>query len=271
MRFKEGDTEAEIARRQAVEAIRAAQEKELPSPQVDEEEDPVRKMQREGLPKSIGEIQVQMHKSHRRPRDMAPPVGLLQPAFTRRREIEVGRWAMMGYFVAAFWEVVLPWHPSVMQQLSSISGLDTAGLTFALAVFVLSNAVGALAPWSPTYDQRNLLDVGQRPLGPPFNIVNPANWKQFFGVSGFGFTKANELFNARLAMLGFVAAIVNELRFGVGTGPVTQIAYYLGVTPDDNYYMLVARCFGAFAVLAFTAAFLSGKPGWQSTPEDEIY
>ena len=49
------------------------------------------------------------------------------------------------------------------------------------------------------------------------------NPKQFFGVSdAFGFTKKNELFVGRVAMLGFAAELIGELAQG-GKGPLGQL------------------------------------------------
>jgi hypothetical protein len=46
------------------------------------------------------------------------------PAFTRRREIFVGRIAMVGFFAACAWETFLTNHPSIMRQVSMGTGLD---------------------------------------------------------------------------------------------------------------------------------------------------
>merc|ERR1712032_1575886 len=56
-----------------------------------------------------------------------------------------------------------------------------------------------------------------RPAGslqdPTISILNPG---KFFGVSGFGFTKANELFVGRMAQLGFAASLIGEAITGKG-------------------------------------------------------
>jgi photosystem II protein len=67
-------------------------------------------------------------------------------------------------------------------------------------------------------------DAAQRPLGPPAVWVNPfTDFKRFFGITGWGFTKANELFHGRLAMIGFAAALVQEGRLG-GVGPLALVS-----------------------------------------------
>ncbi len=66
-------------------------------------------------------------------------------------------------------------------------------------------------------------DVAQRPPVPP-TLTNPVDFKRFFGITGWGFTKANELANGRIAMIGFAAALINQMRLGgyAGPGPLAQ-------------------------------------------------
>jgi hypothetical protein len=68
-----------------------------------------------------------------------------------------------------------------------------------------------------------------RPDGPPSMAVNPiSSPSAFFGCSPhFGFTKPNELLHGRLAMLGFVAALINETQTGLG--PIGQVGGGWGV------------------------------------------
>ena len=41
-------------------------------------------------------------------------------------------------------------------------------------------------------------DVSRRPAGPPAEFGSPLDLKKNLGISGFGFTKRNEIFNGRL-------------------------------------------------------------------------
>ena len=50
---------------------------------------------------------------------------------------------------------------------------------------------------------------------------------QFFGVTGFGFTKENELFVGRVAQLGFASALIGEAITGVG--PLAQLGLETGI------------------------------------------
>lgn len=56
--------------------------------------------------------------------------------------------------------------------------------------------------------------------------VNPiTDYKRFFGVTNWGFTKANELFHGRLAMLGFAGVLWRQFTLGgyTGPGPLAQV------------------------------------------------
>jgi hypothetical protein len=47
--------------------------------------------------------------------------------------------------------------------------------------------------------------------------------QQWLGVSSWGFTKLNELFNGRVAMLGFALSVVAELS--QHRGPIAQVCF----------------------------------------------
>ena len=69
--------------------------------------------------------------------------------------------------------------------------------------------------------------VQQRGVAP----VPGVSVKQYLGlgtsVNPFGFSKANELFVGRMAMLGFSAALIGELQTGVG--PLEQLGFETGI------------------------------------------
>lgn len=89
-------------------------------------------------------------------------------------------------------------------------------------------------------------------------LLNPRHQKRVFGVSTWGFNKANELLHGRLAMLGFAAALVQEARMG-GAGPLAQVAHYLGVLPTDAFYSDVVSYGGGLITLALLVAGFFGK------------
>jgi len=197
------------------------------------------------------------------------------PAFTRRREAFAGRLAIVGLVAAGFWEWLLPSHPNIMQQVAG--GLNAAGIPVSLAqvgilisVLVLWNGVAAL-PFNPTWSEANQRDEDKRPMNPGM-LTDKQSIKDTLGVDGFGFTKKNEVFQGRLAMLGFAAAIINQLRLGGLTGPgvLAQIAHYLGRDADDRFYSWVPEIFLTWFVLATALAYLNGKPG-TSQGEEDIY
>ena len=68
------------------------------------------------------------------------------------------------------------------------------------------NFVTALNPFSPTFDEDNQRDVKKRPRGPTQKAMDPISRPQeYLGTSGgFGFTKKNELFVGRIAMLVWI-------------------------------------------------------------------
>ncbi|KAL6760684.1 hypothetical protein V8C86DRAFT_3024281 [Haematococcus lacustris] len=197
------------------------------------------------------------------------------PAFTRRREIFAGRLAMVGFTAACFWEYALPGHPNIMQQLTIPFQLAGVPFTVASAASLFSaiisySALAALGPWSPTFDPRNLKDIMRRPSGPPRDEVSPVDYKRWLGITGLGhFTKANELFNGRLAMLGFLFAIWNQMGIGglAGPGPVAQVGLFLGQLPTQDFYNGIPMTFALWSLLWGVLAVVQGKLG---NPEGDL-
>lgn len=185
----------------------------------------------------------------------------LTPAFTRRRELFVGRLAMAGYFMACFWEWFFPSHPNVLQQVSGILPVPPFLSLVLITGVVAYNVLGGLSPWGPTFSRDNLRDITNRPSGPFSSSLDD---KKFFGITGWGFTRANELFHGRVAMIGFLAALLQQLRLGglSGPGPLAQIATYLHVPADDYWYGAVGAYFVGFAVFAVAVAYMRGKTGF---------
>ncbi|KAL6759303.1 hypothetical protein V8C86DRAFT_3133504 [Haematococcus lacustris] len=197
------------------------------------------------------------------------------PAFTRRREIFAGRLAMVGFTAACFWEYAIPGHPNIMQQLTIPFQLAGVPFTVATAASLLSgfisySALAALGPWSPSFDPRNLQDIMRRPAGPPQDDVSPVDYKRWLGITGLGhFTKANELFNGRMAMLGFLFAIWNQMGIGglAGPGPVAQVGLFLGQLPTQAFYDGIPMTFALWSLLWGGLALAQGKLG---NPEGDL-
>ncbi len=54
-------------------------------------------------------------------------------------------------------QTILPGHPGILMQLYTATGVLPSTWATGLLVLVTWNVIGALAPWSPTYSQFNLL------------------------------------------------------------------------------------------------------------------
>jgi len=198
-----------------------------------------------------------------------PKVPRAFSAFTRRREIFTGRLAMVGFFAACFWEVVTPGHNSILDQITAffnLAGFESATNTFsAAALFGLIgwNAISALAPWSETWTEENQRDIRKRQPGPTQGAEDATHPKGFLGITGIGFTKRNELFNGRAAMVGFFAAVVGQLLQGgvYGPGPLAQVANWFNIPVTDEYYTIFPGIALAFVTVITAYAYLSGRPG----------
>ncbi|KAK9823550.1 hypothetical protein WJX72_003663 [[Myrmecia] bisecta] len=173
-------------------------------------------------------------------------------AFTRRREVFVGRTAMGGFLAAVVGELLTGKGP--IGQLSLETSLSPTVLNWLVIALVGFNFVTALFPGSPTFSEENQRDVQKRPKGPIQRPgMNAANTSpsSFFGTSNaFGFTKKNELFVGRVAMLGFAAALIGEKLTG-GKGPLGQVGLPLNVNVNPAYASVgLAVWIGFFLVAA---------------------
>jgi len=153
----------------------------------------------------------------------------LESAFTRRREIFVGRLAMTGFFSAVIGELLTG--KGALGQLGLETRLPQPVVNWLVIAIVGFNVVTALNPFGSTFSQENQQDVRKRPTGavqnPKKNILNDP--KGTVGIPGeFGFLKKNELFVGRVAMLGFAAELVGEV-LTKGKGPIGQLGLPLGL------------------------------------------
>merc|ERR1711884_474747 len=77
-----------------------------------------------------------------------------------------------------------------------------------------------------------------RPAGslqdPSISLLTPG---KFLGISGVGFTKANELFVGRMAHLGFAASLIGEAI--TGKGPLAQFNMETGIPLADAEPLLL--------------------------------
>ncbi|GFH24931.1 uncharacterized protein HaLaN_22811 [Haematococcus lacustris] len=191
----------------------------------------------------------------------SPPPSLLT---LRKREIWVGRAAMLGVLAACYWEVHLTSHPSILTQLGTIIPVGT---------LAFGNLVAALAPWSPTYSLKNQRDIAKRPAHPLSQQSGATpKWPQLLGVDGtWGFSKANELLHARLAMLGFAGLCWREASDPalLRVGPLAQVARLLHIPTSTTYFDTCATAFLVFAGVATAVAYLVGRPGPDSLVGDK--
>lgn len=195
---------------------------------------------------------------------------LFAPVFSRRREVFIGRLAMIGFPVSLIWEALLPNHPGPLGQITQLTGLPQQAVAILFGAILVQGIVGLL-PGSLTYSRENQQDIRKRPAGPPFTWINPVREPtNALGVSRWGFTKKNELFNSRLVMIGFLMACVNEITTG-GLGALGQVGKFASISLDDHFYTSTClTLFAAWTVITGGLALLSGNWG-QLQGDDEIY
>jgi photosystem II protein len=188
-----------------------------------------------------------------------------ESAFTRGREVVAGRLAMTGFFAELVGELVTG--KGAVGQLSLETLLPRPLIAAGIAAIVLFNFATALNPAGPTFTEENQRDVRKRPYGgvqKPSKTSLVQNPRKTLGISkGFGFTKANELFVGRLAMIGFAASLVGEY-FQNGKGPLGQ----LGI-PMPAYAEYAGFGLAGWILFFFAAAIGSGNfPGEKQGAED---
>lgn len=176
----------------------------------------------------------------------------LQLGFTKENELFVGRAAMLGFAFSLIGELLTG--KGALAQLGYEVFNDKLGtvqideLVIGLIVF---NLVCAILPASGTFVPDE--EVETRPAGalqdPKISLLDP---KKFFGVSGFGFTKENELFVGRVAQLGFAASLIGETF--TGKGALAQFDIETGINLLDTEFGL-----GVFIVFFLFAAINPGS------------
>jgi len=197
--------------------------------------------------------------------DDAKETNPLQSAFTRRREIWVGRTAMTGFISAVIGELLTG--RGALGQLQLETRLPQNVINWAVIGIVAFNFITALNPFGPTFDEDNQADVRKRPAGPTQKAMDPSKPTEYFGTSkGFGFTKKNELFVGRVAMLGFASELIGEV-LTKGKGPLGQIGIPLNTEVNPQFASVALAVWIGFFLFAAV-----GYGNWgQQEGDNEIY
>lgn len=189
-------------------------------------------------------------------------VNPLLPSFTRRREVFVGRLAMLGFLAACIGEELTG--NGIIGQVQDYTGWSSTAVLAAFVGIIGYNFIGALSPASPTFSEENQKDVAKRPKGPAQGKA-----EEGLSVTGFGFTKKNELFTGRTAMLGFASALIGDVL--TSKGPIAQVAGYLHTEANAAFYETakVGFVLSVGAILVLATVFENF--GQKQAGDEEIY
>jgi len=181
---------------------------------------------------------------------LSVPGGLLQSSnnlektvtlgFSKSNELFVGRVAMLGFASSVIGELLTG--KGAMGQFGLETGIplsDTEPLILAVVGFNLLAAFGGALGFSKGVFVPDAEEYTERPAGAlqdaNISITQPG---KFFGIEGVGFTKLNELFVGRVAMLGMAASLVGEAI--TGQGPLAQFDFETGIPLQDTDSLLAA-------------------------------
>lgn len=116
--------------------------------------------------------------------------------------------------------------------------------------------------------QDMLAEAAERVTGVSRSAVKERQQEGVFATSGtLGFTKRNELFVGRVAMLGFAAAIVGEIF--TGRGPLGQLNFETGIPVNTAPPLLLA--FILFMIFgAFTSVGLGSRGYREADPQQPM-
>jgi photosystem II 22kDa protein len=136
----------------------------------------------------------------------------------------------------------------ILSQLKFETGVPITDLDGIVVGLIAFNLIAALLPASGKLVLPEE-ELKSRPDGalqdPTISILQP---KRFFGFSGFGFTKENELFVGRMAQLGFAAALLGEAVTGLG--PLGQLGLETGIPLNEaEPLLLLSIAFTLFAAV----------------------
>lgn len=293
LRFKEEERERQ-ERKEREEALEAARERRARAEReakraIEDAAEAVKKAAQSAVPPATQQKEQQQQPQRLPP---IPETALVNsipfyvPAFTRFKEIKVGRVSMLGMAASAVFEIARPDHPGALAATAQNFGWPLPTVELALGLFVLHGLLG-LWPTSPTYSDANTRDYLRRQPGAPAVFVNPLlNPAHFFGVApfSFGFNKRNELLHCRLAMLAFLGSCAAEIKTG-GIGTLGQLAYWLGkagvdvgiaeggmmpALPPDLWYSRAGGWLLAWSAFCFLLAYARGSTG-EIKGGDDVY
>mmetsp|Transcript_5092 Transcript_5092/g.14631 ORF Transcript_5092/g.14631 Transcript_5092/m.14631 type:complete len:254 (-) Transcript_5092:78-839(-) len=170
--------------------------------------------------------------------------------FTKTNELFVGRMAMLGVAASIIGELLTG--KGALAQLGVETGLPLFEIDDFILAVIGFNLVAALLPASGKFVSDEVEDE-ERPDGvlqdPTISILD---YKRFFGISGFGFTKENELFVGRVAQLGFAISLIGEAL--TGKGILAQFDYDTSLPLSETEPLLVF-----FILFTLFAAVNEGK------------
>lgn len=167
--------------------------------------------------------------------------------FTKSNELFVGRMAMLGFAAAVLGEIVTG--QGALAQFNIETGVPITDIDGIVAGIIAFNVFAALLPAKGKLVLPENEVVEDRKAGalqdPSISMLQP---KKFFGISGFGFTKENEIFVGRMAQLGFAFALIGESI--TGKGPLGQIGLETGIPlTEAEPLLLFSILFTLFAAI----------------------
>jgi len=186
--------------------------------------------------------------------DLVIPITL---GFSKANELFVGRTAMIGFAAAVLGEVLTG--KGALAQFDIETGLplfDTEPLILAFTAFNIFAALAGSAGLTTGKFVPDEEELKPRKKGALQDAsVSLATPGKFFGISGFGFSKENELFVGRMAQLGFAASLIGEAI--TGKGPLAQFDMETGLSLSQTEPLLLF----SIVLLATTAInpFATGK------------
>ncbi|CAI5953457.1 unnamed protein product [Closterium sp. NIES-64] len=167
--------------------------------------------------------------------------------FTKANELFVGRMAQLGFAASLVGEVITG--KGALAQLNIETGLPIFELEPLLLASIVFFFVAAINPAPRSWPGvTSLLGFNKSAVPAKTTPVKKQLRTEdgIFGTSGgFGFTKANELFVGRVAMLGFAASLLGEAV--TGQGILTQFNLETGIPITEAEPLLLF--FIAFTVL----------------------